>query len=350
MTPARRHRTRPAGAGRALVVAGLILVAGVCLGAFFGSVDIAPGHVVALVLEDVGLGAAGGIPAFERNILHLIRFPRVVLLVLVGGGLAVSGAVLQATFQNPMASPSVLGVSGGGALGAVVAVYSGLDASGIFAVPAAAFAGALAAVLLVFVLANTGGRATLTTLLLTGVAVGTFTSALLSAVLLVTEEYRLREVMQWLLGGVEGRTWDHVGMCLPWVLLGFLLLLGRHRHVDALALGEEHALSVGVPVLRTRLALLALAALASGAAVSVAGPVAFVGLIVPNGMRFLTGPQARVLVPGSFMAGGGFLVVCDMMARLLTGRGYVMPVGVLTAFLGVPYFLWLLARSRRSLG
>jgi iron complex transport system permease protein len=168
-------------------------------------------------------------------------------------------------------------------------------------------------------------------------------------VMLWTDEYRLKQVLVWTVGSAEGRTWSDIGLALPPIALGTALLAMRHRHLDALSLGDEHALSVGVPVGRERMLLLLLCALVSGAAVSVAGTIGFVGLIVPHIVRLVVGPRARVLLLASFLVGGGFLVVCDLIARLVSGAQREYPVGIVTSLFGVPFFLWLLQRSKRSL-
>jgi len=324
----------------------LALLVAIVLAASLGSVDIPPGRVVRAALSGLGLADDASVPESERLILLRVRFPRVLLLALVGGGLAVCGATLQATFQNGLADPGILGVSGGGALGAVAAIHLGLAERVFLALPACAFAGALGASLLVYLIAHAGGRPSAASLLLTGVAVGTLAGAGVSLVLIRAEEYHLRELLFWLVGGAEGRTWEHVALAAPPILLGALALFARHRHLDALALGEEHALSVGLPVIGARMVLLALCALVSGAAVSVSGSVAFVGLIVPHAVRLLAGPRARTLLPTCFLGGGAFLVLCDLLARLLSRREEVH-LGILTAFLGAPYFLYLLYRTRR---
>ena len=318
----------------------------ILLAASLGSVDIPPGRVVRTALSGLGLADGSSVPETERLILLKVRFPRVLLLALVGGGLAVCGATLQATFQNGLADPGILGVSGGGALGAVAAIHLGLAERAFLSLPACAFAGAMAASLLVYVIAHAGGRPSTASLLLTGVAVGTLTGAGVSLVLIRADEYRLRELLFWLVGGAEGRSWEHVALAAPPILLGTLALCARHRHLDALALGEEHALSVGLPVIRARMILLALCALVSGAAVSVSGSVAFVGLIVPHAVRFLAGPRAKALLPACFLGGAAFLTLCDLVARLLSRREEIH-LGILTAFLGAPYFLYLLYRTKR---
>lgn len=324
----------------------IALLAVTLLAAVLGSVDIPPGRVIRVALSSLGLADGALVPESERLILIAVRFPRVLLIALVGAALAICGATLQATFQNGLADPTILGVSGGGALGAVIAIHAGLAERAFMSLPVCAFAGALLSGLLVYLIAHLGGKPSTSSLLLTGVAIGTLTGASVSLVLVWSEEYRLRELLFWLVGGVEGRTWEHVALAAPPIILGGIGLFAMHRHIDALMLGEEHALSVGLPVASSRMILLALCALVSGAAVSVSGSIAFVGLIVPHAVRLLVGPRAKVLLPASFFGGAAFLVFCDLLARLASRRSEVH-LGILTAFLGVPYFLYLLSRSKR---
>ncbi|MBI4221050.1 MAG: iron ABC transporter permease [Chloroflexi bacterium] len=331
----------------AIRLCALALLVVVVLAAGLGSVDIPPGRVIRAALSGLGVVDGSSVPESERLILFTVRFPRVLLLALVGGALAACGATLQATFQNGLADPGILGVSGGGALGAVLAIHLGLAERVFLALPACAFVGALFASLLVYFTAHLGGRPSTSSLLLTGVAIGTLASAGVSLVLIRAEEYRLRELLFWLVGGAEGRTWEHVELAAPPILAGTFALFVRHRHIDALMLGEEHALSVGLPVESSRMTLLALCALVSGAAVSVSGSIAFVGLIVPHAGRLMVGPRAKTLLPICFLGGAAFLVVCDLLARLASRRGEVH-LGILTAFIGVPYFLYLLYRSKRT--
>ncbi|MCA9320673.1 MAG: iron ABC transporter permease, partial [Planctomycetes bacterium] len=296
----------------------------------------------------VALGIdASGVEPWHWQALRESRFPRVVLLALVGAALAASGAALQSTFRNPMADPTILGVSGGGALGAVLAVRTGLADDSILALTFCAFVGALSAALIVHVLAHVASRPSTTSLLLTGVAVSSLTSACVSLVMVTTDEFQLKNILFWLVGGAEGRSWEHVRFSALPIFLASALLLALHRTIDALGTGEDHALSVGVSVVRSRLVVLSLCALASGAAVAVAGPVAFVGLMVPNGLRLMVGSRTIALLPASVLGGAAFLVLCDLATRVAF-PDRVVPVGLLTSLLGVPYFLILLVGSRRA--
>jgi len=280
----------------------------------------------------------------HQAILWNVRLPRVLLAAVVGGGLAVVGATLQAVFRNPLADAGLLGVSAGAALGAVLAVNAGWVSNVFLALPAAAFAGALLALLLVYALAHLAGRPTLHGLLLTGLAVSAVASAGLSMLLVATEEFRVKTVLFWLAGGLEGRSWPHLGVGSAFVLSGSVLLFLLARPLDLLSLGEDEAASLGLPVHAARLVFFGVAALVAGAATAVAGSVPFVGLMAPHALRAVVGPPARRLLPAAFLAGASLVVVADLGARSLSDR-YDLPLGSVTAFVGAPYFLLAIRRS-----
>jgi iron complex transport system permease protein len=268
--------------------------------------------------------------------------------LLVGGALAVAGATLQGLFRNPLADPGVLGVSSGASLGAVLAIAMGLAARAAWALPLCAFAGAAADVLVVFGFAARRGRGRLFsgTLLLVGVAVGALNGSLTTFVLSATlARYDAgRQIVYWLLGALEARTWDHVLLGAPAILLGGAIIAAHARELDALMLGEVGATSVGVDVPRVRLRLVLASALMVGAAVAIAGPIGFVGLLVPHLIRLAVGARHRLLLPLAFLGGGLFLLLADVIARSIPARE--IPVGVVTAAIGAPAFLALLLRRR----
>jgi iron complex transport system permease protein len=315
------------------------------LGLFWGSTAIAPERVVETIAVELGLSGPSGLPRYTRDVVWNLRLPQVLLLGFVGAALACSGAALQATFENPLADPGVLGVTAGAALGAVLVIHTGLTARVPLSLPAAAFLGAGGAALLVYTLAYLGGRPTVPGLLLTGVAVGSMASAGVSLVVLITAPYRLQELMIWMMGGVRNQTWIHLYLAAPGIVLGCGLLMMFHRRLDALLLGEEQAMAVGVPVVATRLQVLALTALATGTATAVSGSIAFVGLMVPHLVRRLTGPRARDLLPACLTGGAVFLTACDLLSRGFADR-VSLHLGILTAFLGGPAFLVVLQRSK----
>ena len=318
----------------------VLLPAALLLATAAGSVPLPLRSVLGSLGSAVGIGSAGASPlgSSGETILWSVRLPRVLLAVLVGGGLAVVGAALQSVFRNPMADAGLLGVGSGAALGAVLAANLGWTAQVFLALPLMAFAGALAAVGAVYVLAHASGRPTLHGLLLTGLAVAALASAGTSVVLAATEEFRVRTVLFWLAGGLEGRSWTHLRLAAAFILTGTALLLLLSRPLDLLSLGEEEAAALGLPVHRARLTILALASLIAGAATAVAGSVPFVGLVAPHALRPLVGPLGRRLLPAAFLGGALLVVVADLGSRTFSDR-VDLPLGALTAFVGAPYFL-----------
>jgi iron complex transport system permease protein len=332
MTESGRRAAVFASLGSALPIAILVAVS-------LGSVSLPLMPLLGSFLEAAGFGGVGGgLDGAGEAILWSVRMPRVLLAALVGGGLAVVGAALQSVFRNPMADPGLLGVGAGAALGAVVSVKLGWAASLFLALPAAAFAGALAAALAAYVLAHAFGRPTLHGLLLTGLAVGALAGAGTSVTLVAMEEYRVKTVLFWLAGGLEGRSWDHVriGACL--ILPGFAALTALSRPLDLLSCGEDEAAALGLRVHWARLSILTLASVVAGAATAAAGSVPFVGLIAPHAVRPLVGSQARHQLPAAFLAGALLVVAADTVARTVSDR-FDLPLGALTALVGAPYFL-----------
>jgi iron complex transport system permease protein len=328
-----RRRARVLGALALLLPAALLLAASV------GSVPLRPLSVLG------SLASAGGLPLDTspltpagETILWSVRLPRVLLAALVGGGLAVVGATLQAVFRNPMADAGLLGVGPGAALGAVLAVNLGWAHQYFLALPLAALAGAMLAVLAVYALAHAGGRPSLEGLILTGMAVSALAAAGTSVLLVSTEEFRVRTVLFWLAGGLEGRGWSHVGLGAAFVLTGSALLFAASRLLDVLSLGELEAAALSLRVDRARLLLFGLASCVAGPATALAGSVPFVGLVAPHALRPLVGPLARHLLPAAFLGGAILVVVADMLARVVSDR-FDLPLGSVTALVGAPYFL-----------
>ena len=274
------------------------------------------------------------------TILWQIRMPRLCVAILVGAALAASGLIMQAYFRNSLASPGLLGVSSGGAAGAVVAIALGWSTVSFLLMPAAAILGALAATGAVILLARRG--ASTERLLLAGIALNALLGAVTSYVLtssVLTYE-RNAQILFWLLGGLEDRTWEHVSMAAPIVLLAMVVWpLGRP--MDLLSLGAKEAQSLGVDVVRLRRLLLGFATVLTALATAVAGTVGFVGLVVPHVLRLLVGPEHRRLVPLSLVGGAVFVLACDLIAR--TGGG--LRLGIVTSLVGGPFFLWLLRRQ-----
>jgi iron complex transport system permease protein len=328
--PPTRLTATPARVTAALAaVLAAAMVAALCA----GSVALPPAGVVQSLL-----GAPSSLSAPQETILWVLRLPRVVLAALVGGGLAVVGAALQAVFRNPMADAGLLGVGSGAALGAVLAVKLGWASEVFLALPLSAFAGALLAVLAVYTLAHAFGRPSLHGLLLTGLAVSALAGAGTAVLLVATEEFRVKAVLFWLAGGLEGRGWPHVALAAGLVLGGCGALVAGARALDLLALGSDEAAALGLRVHGARLGVLAVASLVAGAATAAAGSVPFVGLVAPHALRPLVGAVARRLLPASFLGGAALVVVADMAARSVSDR-YDLPLGSVTALVGAPYFL-----------
>lgn len=333
------NETRRRAFGVLLVALPVVLLLGACA----GSVWLGPGGVLRSLGGAAGLGHTSLDPARE-TILWSVRLPRVLLAALVGGGLALVGAVLQAVFRNPMADSGLLGVGAGAALGAVASVNFGWGHT-FLALPLFAFVGALAAVLILYALAHLWGQPSREGLLLTGLAVGAMAGAATSVLLVATEEFRVRTVLFWLAGGLEGRGWVHAALGAAFILGGTGALLLAARPLDVLSLGSEEAAALGLPVHLTRLLVMTLAALVAGACTALAGAVPFVGLVAAHALRPLVGPLSRHLLPAAFLAGAVMVVVADVAARSVSAR-MDLPLGSLTALVGAPYFLIALRGSR----
>ena len=312
------------------------LIVSAAAGILIGAVAIGPGDVVTALF---------GSNDVNGTIIRELRLPRVLGAALVGGSLATAGALLQGLLRNPLADPFVTGTSAGATLAAVAAIALGATAP---IVPLAAFAGALAAVTIVWRLARLGGSTTVLTVLLAGVVLTSFVGAVVTFILVSSDRLalRLRAVLGWLQGGVSVISWDELAVAAVIVAagLGFALFLA-HR-LDAYAFGEETAATLGVDPDRTTTAVLAATALLSGAAVALAGLVGFVGLVVPHALRFAIGATHRRLIPASFFAGAAALVLADLGARVALSPAE-LPVGAITGLVGAPFFLLLLVRSRR---
>ena len=312
-----------------------------------GPVNIPASHVASIVLSLLGLDFAD-FSRTEQLVIEQIRLPRIVVGASVGMALGVAGATMQGLFRNPMADPGIIGVSAGGAVGAVVAIATGMAGLFFLALPTFAFVGAMAATFLVYGIAAVGGRFSMATLLLAGVAVNAFLGAVVSAVIiLLPDNDALREILFWLAGGLDSRSWEHVRISAPLILGGFAVIVLMARDLNLLMLGDDEARSMGVRVGLARPTLLAAAALATGAAVAVSGTIAFVGLVTPHVIRLVLGPDHRVLVPMSAAGGAVFVIVADTVARTIV-QPAEFRVGVLTAFVGAPFFILLLIRNKKK--
>jgi iron complex transport system permease protein len=344
-----RHQAERGRFALALAVLGLALALSVVLGTGIGRLDVTWGTMFSVFLKKLGL-AAGTVDRTTDVIIWDIRLSRVVLSGLVGAALAVAGVVFQGLLLNPLADPFTLGVSTGGAVGVGRLVVLGAGGSflGLSPLPLGALAGALGAMAIVLALSREGGRMRKETLILAGIVVSTFLAALISLIKSLDEE-SLSAIVFWIMGSLSGRGWIHVGFLLPYVVAGLALAAYHSRELDILALGEEQSHYLGVSVSRVRLKLLLGASLLTAGAVAVSGVIGFVGLVVPHLCRILAGPSHGRLLALSALAGALILIWADVLARVLLASGQELPVGVVTALLGGPFFFYLL-KSRRSRG
>jgi iron complex transport system permease protein len=340
------------GSRRGLGLAALVLcalLAAALLAVVIGSVAIPPRAVLTLLLERLArLPAAAAYPAAYSTILFDIRLPRVALMAITGAALAAAGASYQGLFRNPLADPYLVGVAAGAGLGATLALVFNLPNSylGLSAVPIAAFLGALLTVGLVVLSAQVGRTMPVSTTLLAGVAIGAFASAFTTLIMLSSPD-GLRRSFNWLLGGYAGGGWQSVLIVLPHLVVGLAAVQLNARALNVLQLDEDQARQLGVNVERVKLTLVVAATLMTSAVVAFGGLIGFVGLIVPHSLRLLGGPDYRRLIPLSAIGGAAFLILADLVARTIVAP-QELPVGVVTAIAGAPFFVFLLRRLKRS--
>ena len=337
-----RLRASALGAGFAALVVAVVAGLGV------GPVGIAPRAVLYALVDAVpGLSADSGLSSIHEAIVQEVRLPRVVLGLLVGATLSVSGAAYQGAFRNPLVDPYLLGVAAGAGLGATIAITQNLgDGAGLVdLVPLSAFAGALFAVVLSYGAGYIGGRST-ASLVLAGVAVASFLTACQTYVLQANSD-AFREVYSWILGRVATSGWSEPVLLLPYFVVAVAVMLRYRRALDILAVGDEEAQALGIDPRRVRIHVVVAASLGAAAAVSVSGLISFVGIIVPHVVRLVFGTSYRLLIPLSILFGGAFMVLADLAARTLVEPAE-LPIGVVTAFLGAPFFVVVLRTSRRE--
>ncbi|MFF7178238.1 iron chelate uptake ABC transporter family permease subunit [Streptomyces sp. NPDC008121] len=350
---------RPAGAARAagpgrrafaltLVVLGVLLLASMTAGMAIGSVPVPPGQVWGIVTH--ALTGDGSEPAWSQareTIVLDVRAPRVLLGAVTGAGLAVVGAAMQALVRNPLAEPYLLGVSSGASLGAVAVIVFGVSLFGPVSLSVAAFAGALLTLLLVYTTARSGGRITSVRLVLSGVAFASVLTAVMDVLLLTSDRgNEARAVLAWTLGGLGGVQWATLWLPGAALALGVAVLLTRARSLNLLLAGEEAASTMGLDVARFRARTFVLLSLVTGVLVAAAGPIGFVGLMMPHTVRLFVGGDHRRVLPTAALGGAVFLIWADIAARTVAAPMEI-PVGVLTALCGGPFFLWLMRRDAR---
>lgn len=332
--------------GRTLLGFTVLFAASLLLAVSVGRSGVGPGSVLAELVDLVpGIGVDSGLSPAERSILWQWRFPRAVLGALVGAALALSGATYQGVFRNPLADPYLLGVAAGAGLGATLAIVSGADQGWgpVHPVPLAAFAGGLVAVALAAAV-GFGASRSAASLLLAGVAVASFLTAVQTYVLQRNTDV-LAEVYTWILGRLGTFGWSEVLLLAPYVVVCGGVILALRRALDVLQLGDDEAAALGLPVVRIRVVLVVTASLLAASAVAVSGLIAFVGIIVPHLVRLRFGATYRVVLPLSMLGGATFVVLADVGARNLTS-GAELPLGVVTAFFGAPFFAFVMWRRR----
>ncbi|NLJ41962.1 MAG: iron chelate uptake ABC transporter family permease subunit [Clostridiales bacterium] len=325
-----------------------IIIAGCSIGA----ANLTVGDALKIILQRVpyigSILVKKPIAGSSESIIWKVRMPRVLLAGIVGAALAFSGTVYQGLFKNPMAESFVLGVSAGAALGGAVGIIFGIPGIlGVGGTGLAAFLGALSAVFLVYQLGGTGGRVSMTRLLLAGIAVNFMLSAMIS-LLMIFNRQRMDNIIMWTMGSFSNATWDKVLLSAIAVSVGIGVISFFARDLNLMLLGDEEAKNLGVDIEKTKKLLLALSSFIAAIAVSVSGIIGFVGLIVPHAIRMATDPDHRVVLPYSAVVGAIFLILSDTLARTLAGPMEI-PVGIITALAGAPFFLYLLSKNRRAM-
>lgn len=327
-----------------------LLVAAAVASATIGATEIPPGRIAAAL--GIGDDASPTI-ARDRLILFSVRLPRIVVAIAVGALLATAGAVMQGLFRNPLADPGLIGVSAGAGLAASVTIVLGDRLAGGFvpvqALPIAAFVGALAVTATLYRIATREGRTSIATLLLAGLALGALAGAGTGLLVFLADDRQLRDITFWTLGSLAGATWAKAWAIAPFFFAVLAALPAIARGLDLLVLGEAEAFHMGAPVERLKRFAIVLAAAAAGAAVAVSGVIGFVGIVVPHLLRLMIGPAHRLLLPAAVCCGGLVLLVADTLARTLAAPAE-LPVGIVTAILGAPFFLFLLLRQRAVVG
>lgn len=339
-------------AGRIGLLGGLTIALLVALvfAAGHGQLDVPPSEVLGSLMHKIGLDI-GPMPHHPQgeNTLWQVRFPRVVMAALAGACLATAGALMQGVFGNPLAEPGVVGVSAGAAVAAATAIVFELTFAGTWTVAICAFIGGLITTTLVYVMSRDGGRTEVVTLVLTGIAINAMTSAGLAFLMFLGDTQAREEIVFWTLGSLNGSRWQYVGVVFPMAVVGIAAAMYLAPKLDLLSLGDRAARHVGVDVERLRMSTIVVVAVLTAAAVAFCGIISFIGLIVPHLIRMVAGPGHRLLVPASALGGAVLLVLADLWARTLVAYAD-LPIGMLTALVGGPFFFWLIRRARRTAG
>jgi iron complex transport system permease protein len=339
-----------------ITILSILLIVVILLATGTGAMHLSPMQVLAILLEKTGIHLP---VAYEENmpgVLWMIRLPRVVLSVLIGAGLGLAGASLQGLFRNPLADPGLIGVSSGASMAAVVMiiiqnalpVFQQTPVLNYYALNLAAFAGAIITTLFIFRIARTGGQAVVSTLLLAGIAVRALCESVTGLMTYLANNEQLRSITFWSLGSLGGASWHTVAGVTPFIIIPLILLPRLAPALNLLALGEREAMHSGVRIPRLKAMLVILATMAVAAGVAVAGIIGFIGLIVPHIVRQFTGPDYRILIPGSALSGAVLLTVADLLCRTIVAPAE-LPVGIITAVIGAPFFLWLIIKEKKTI-
>jgi iron complex transport system permease protein len=318
-----------------------------------GASDASAFDVIHDLMTRKGVQAALSIR--DHIIIFDIRLPRAILGFMIGASLALSGAIMQGLFRNPLADPGLVGVSSGASFGAVVMIVLGGTFAaplyallGIYALPAAAFAGGLVTTLLLYKIATRHGQTSVATMLLAGIALGALSMAMTGLLIYMADDRQLRDLTFWSMGSLAGATWMKVGAAGPIILLSMLAIPFMARGLNAITLGEAAAFHMGVPIQRLKTIAIVTVAAGTGASVAVSGGIGFVGIVVPHILRMAIGPDHRYLLPASALLGGSLLIFADVLARTVVVPAE-LPIGIITAAVGGPFFLWILLRHRTRL-
>jgi iron complex transport system permease protein len=324
-----------------------LVVAGGFISLTSGSWPIAASHVLTIILSKVGL-YSGAVNDIEASIIWDGRLPRFLVALLVGFSLGGAGTIMQGIFRNPMASPGVMGIDSGAALGAVLAIYAGLASASIMALPFAAIIFSILTLVLVYAVATSRGRTSISTLLLAGIALNLVLGALTSFVItLSTREFDVgRVIVNWLMGDLNNRSWEHVDIVVPTTVIALVGTLFFAKDLNLLMLGEETAANLGVNIKRARNWLLLFSSIETGGAIAVSGVIGFVGLVAPHIMRSLVGPDNRKLIFFSGLLAAVFIIYADLFVRLIIEVD--LKVGIITSMLGGPFFLYLIIKHRKQ--
>lgn len=332
-----------------LVITLVISIAILLISLFFsisiGTATISFSELTRIISSLFGLVPYDQIEPTQYNIISQVRLPRVLLALMVGGGLSVVGAVMQSIFRNPMAEPGILGWSSGGAFFAVFLIYSGLAVNYAFILPLGAFIGTLITSAVIYKVSTIKNETPNTILLLTGITIGALFVSLTSLVLILADVWSVRDILFWLMGGLDSSGWHHVKIAWIPIIIGSIGIMLFSRDLNALLIGDDAASTLGINVKSTKTWLLILSSLVVGACVSVSGIIGFVGLVIPHMLRLILGADNRLLLPASFIIGASFLSIADLIARTLISPEELR-LGIITSFVGVPFFIYLLRKNR----